>query len=89
MSLTLTSVTLAGAYAVHELLSPQSNPSAACGVKDLHVNEAVGMDVRADAEGVWDSFMCEGNGRVGKGWAVSAGPIEHRGGSFSDHGSKS
>ena len=81
MSLNQTSVTLAGAYAVHEFLSPGSNSSAACGAEDLHFNEAVGMDLEADAEGVWDSFLREGNGRGGKGWAVSAGPITHRGGS--------
>ena len=75
-------MTLSGAYAVHELLHPDSEPSARCTAEELHTNEAVGMDLRVDADGVWREVSAEGNGKGGKGWKVSAGPIEHRGESF-------
>ncbi|KAK8854758.1 hypothetical protein IAR55_003497 [Kwoniella newhampshirensis] len=76
--LTLTSATLAGAYAVHELIENGQDPSAGCGDADLYTNEAVGMDLYANDEGVWRDILPEGNGKGGKGWSVSAGPIEHR-----------
>lgn len=72
-------MTLAGAYAVHEI-SPEGESSATCNVEDLHPNEAVGRDIAADADGVWRAVLSEGNGKQKKGWAVSAGPIKHRGG---------
>jgi len=37
------------------------------------------MDLRADEEGVWPGILPVGSGRGGRGWAVQAGPIEHRG----------
>jgi len=81
-SLNLTSVNLAGVFAVHELLHDGTKPSAQCEVDDLHENEAVGMDIPVDKDGVWRQVLTEGNGHGRKGWAVSAGPIEHRGESF-------
>jgi ribonuclease Z len=78
-SLTLTSVNLAGVFAVHELLHDGAISSAGCGVDDLHENEAVGMDIAVGKDGVWRQVLEEGNRHGRKGWAVSAGPIEHRG----------
>lgn len=78
-NLTLTSVALSGAYAVHELLHGDTRPSVGCAEDDLHPNEAVGQDIPVDKDGVWRSVLAEGNGKNGKGWAVRAGPIEHRG----------
>ena len=43
------------------------------------MNEAVGQDIRVEKDGVWRNVMSEGVGKGGKSWAVSAGPIEHRG----------
>ncbi|OCF39038.1 ribonuclease Z [Kwoniella heveanensis CBS 569] len=79
-TLQLTSVNLSGVYAVHELMSKEeeNKPSVGCGVEELHANEAVGMDLVADKDGVWRDVLVEGNGRSGKGWGVSAGPIHHR-----------
>lgn len=79
-TLEITEATLGGAYAVHELLlDGDLSGSVPCDAEDLHVNEAVGLDIRADESGVWRGVMSEGQGKNGKGWAVSAGPIEHRG----------
>ncbi|WVR00023.1 hypothetical protein IAU59_007165 [Kwoniella sp. CBS 9459] len=77
-TLQLTSVNLSGVYAVHELMSQEEKVSIGCGVEELHPNEGVGMDLVADEDGVWRDFLVEGNGRSGKGWGVSAGPIRHR-----------
>jgi hypothetical protein len=79
ITLQLTSVTLSGVYAVHELLPADVEGSAPCGESDLHVNEGVGEDLVADRSGVWENIVSEGGGPSGKGWSVSAGPIEHRG----------
>lgn len=70
---------LSGAYAVHELLHADTGPSVGCEEAELHPNEAVGMDLRADDDQVWGSILEEGNGKNGKGWSVQGGPIEHRG----------
>ena len=79
-TLDITSVNLAGAFAVHELLyDGEDEGSVPCRADDLHANEAVGMDLHADKEGVWRQVLIEGQGKNGKGWGVSAGPIEHRG----------
>lgn len=75
----MTSVNLSGVFAVHELLHDGALPSVGCGVDDLHENEAVGKDILVDKDGVWRQVLEEGNGHGRKGWAVSAGPIEHRG----------
>ncbi|WVF72824.1 hypothetical protein IAT40_007642 [Kwoniella sp. CBS 6097] len=77
-TLELTSVNLSGVYAVHELMSKDEKPSVGCGVEEIHANEGVGMDLIADDDGVWRDILVEGNGRSGKGWGVSAGPIHHR-----------
>jgi ribonuclease Z len=78
-TLRLTSVNLGGAYAVHELYEQGGQPSVPCGEVDLHTNEAAGMDLDADQNGVWRDILIEGNGKHRKGWNVSAGPIDHRG----------
>ncbi|RXK41148.1 hypothetical protein M231_01551 [Tremella mesenterica] len=75
-TINLTSLILRGAYAVHELFT--DTPSVGCSEEELHVNEAVGMDLSADENGVCENILLEGNGKQGKGWAVSAGPIDHR-----------
>jgi ribonuclease Z len=75
----LTEVTLSGVFAVHELLHEGANASVGCGEGDLHANEAAGMDIMADGDGVWRSVLDEGAGPNKKGWSVQAGPIEHRG----------
>jgi len=73
-------VTLAGAFAVHELLyEDEAEASVSCPAGELHVNEAVGQDIRVGSDGVWRDVMREGEGKGGKSWNVSAGPIEHRG----------
>ncbi|ODN92673.1 ribonuclease Z [Cryptococcus wingfieldii CBS 7118] len=69
---------LSGVFAVHEILHEGEEPSAACGVEDIHTNEAVGSDFRTDSDGVWRDVLQEGNGKGGKGWKVEAGPIHHR-----------
>ena len=77
-TLNLTAVNLAGVFAVHELLHEGTTPSVGCGVDEIHGNEAVGMDIPVDKDGVWRQVLEEGNGHGRKGWAVGAGPIEHR-----------
>ncbi|KAK4684986.1 ribonuclease Z, partial [Tremellales sp. Uapishka_1] len=77
-TLELTTVTLAGAYAVHELLSTDEQCSVECGGPDLHTNEAVGRDLRTNDDGIWNEVLPEGSGRGGRGWGVRAGPIKHR-----------
>jgi hypothetical protein len=69
---------LAGAYAVHELLPNGDEASCSCNEEELHPNEAVGRNLKTSQEGVWEEILAEGGGR-GRGWAVRAGPIEHRG----------
>jgi hypothetical protein len=82
-TLRLTEMGLSGAYAVHELLPRDGSPSVTCHAEELHQNEAVGKDIRADDLGVWDGILEEGTARGGKSWRVSAGPITHRGGRLS------
>ncbi|KAI9637497.1 beta-lactamase-like protein [Dioszegia hungarica] len=77
-SLQLVGATLAGAYAVHELLGADEDASAGCSAEEMLVNEAVGKDIRASEEGVWEKIMDEGTGKGGRGWSVSAGPLDHR-----------
>lgn len=73
-------MTLAGAFAIHELLEPnETSGSAPCASDDLHTNEAVGSDIAPNADGVWRDVLVQGQGKNGKGWGVSAGPIKHRG----------
>ena len=72
-------MTLSGCFAVHELFSEGESPSCNCHAENLYVNEAVGMDLLPDDDGVWRHILQEENGAKNKGWAVSAGPIEHRG----------
>lgn len=78
-TLRLTQVTLAGAYAVHELVPLGTEPGVGCAEAELHVNEAVGRDVLANEEGVWPTIVDERSSKGGKGWVVSAGPLVHRG----------
>lgn len=77
--LNITKANISGAFAIHELLQDGEGPSAGCREDEIHPNEAVGMDMRADEDGVWKMVLQEGNGKNGKGWKVSAGPIHHRG----------
>lgn len=77
--LNITKANISGAFAIHELLQDGEGPSAGCREDEIHPNEAVGMDMRADEDGVWKMVLQEGNGKSGKGWKVSAGPIHHRG----------
>ena len=70
---------LSGVFAVHELLHEGTTPSVGCELDEIHGNEAVGMDIPVDKDGVWRQVLQEGNGHGRKGWAVGAGPIEHRG----------
>jgi ribonuclease Z len=70
---------LSGVFAVHELLHEGATASVGCEEKELHANEAVGLDIPVDSDGVWRSVLGEGAGPNKKGWAVQAGPIEHRG----------
>lgn len=79
-TLRLTKVTLTGAYAVHELVPHGSDKGIGCSEAELHVNEAVGRDVLANEEGVWEMIVDERPTKGGKGWMVSAGPLVHRGG---------
>ncbi|AAW43585.1 conserved hypothetical protein [Cryptococcus deneoformans JEC21] len=76
--LNITKANISGAFAIHELLQDGEGPSAGCREDEIHPNEAVGMDMRADEDGVWKMVLQEGNGKSGKGWKVSAGPIHHR-----------
>lgn len=78
-TLSLCGTTLAGAFAVHELLSDEDEPSATCSAEEMLLNEAVGQDIRCSDKGVWEKILEEGNGQGRRGWSVSAGPLEHRG----------
>lgn len=71
MSLKITQTTLAGRYAVHELLLPGDGPYP-CGQSDLHPNEATGRNLAQSSNGYWTDFEAD------LGWTVSAGPIKHR-----------
>lgn len=82
LCLRLCSISLTGSYAVHELLEQDQEPSVDCLGEELPVNEAVGENIRCDADGVWRGIVREGNGKNGRGWGVSAGPLDHRGTSF-------
>ncbi|BEI90775.1 uncharacterized protein CcaverHIS019_0308450 [Cutaneotrichosporon cavernicola] len=77
-TLRLTKATLSGAYAVHELVPPGAEKGAGCSESELHVNEAVGRDVLANEEGVWEMIVDERSTKGTKGWMVSAGPLVHR-----------
>ncbi|GMK53605.1 hypothetical protein CspeluHIS016_0101910 [Cutaneotrichosporon spelunceum] len=77
-TLRLTQVTLTGTYAVHELVPPGSEKGVRCSEAELHVNEAVGRDVLANEEGVWEMIVDERPTKGSKGWMVSAGPLVHR-----------
>jgi ribonuclease Z len=77
--LELTKVTLAGAYAVHEVVPAGETASCTCTAQDLHVNEAVGQDLYPNVEGVWENIVDEALYKGQKGWSVSAGPLVHRG----------
>ncbi|WWC63315.1 uncharacterized protein I303_105915 [Kwoniella dejecticola CBS 10117] len=77
-TLKVTSINLAGVYAVHEILEQGEAPSTKCEEEDLHSNEAVGVDFVANEDGVWEDILQQGNGKGGKGWSVKAGPIHHR-----------
>ncbi|KLT40699.1 hypothetical protein CC85DRAFT_287213 [Cutaneotrichosporon oleaginosum] len=77
-TLRLTKVTLTGAYAVHELVPPGSAKGVGCAEPELHVNEAVGHDLLANDEGVWEMIVDERPQKGSKGWMVSAGPLVHR-----------
>ncbi|ORY35568.1 beta-lactamase-like protein [Naematelia encephala] len=78
ITLQITSVTLSGAYAVHELIPRGGTASVRCEGEELHLNEAVGLDLYPDEQDVWQTVLQEGNGKNGRGWAVGAGPILHR-----------
>ena len=72
-------MTLADSFAVHELLLPNETQSAlAQATEDTLEAELVGDDLRPDGDGVWRNVLTEGNGKSKRGWAVHAGPIEHR-----------
>jgi hypothetical protein len=79
----MTQCTLSSVYAVHEILPPGVESSAACGEDDLGVNESVGRNLRCDEEGVWRDVLGGETGKEKKGgkkeWRVDVGPIEHRG----------
>ncbi|WVW85597.1 hypothetical protein I302_107635 [Kwoniella bestiolae CBS 10118] len=77
-TLSVTSINLAGVFAIHEILEQGEQPSLDCEEENLHSNEAVGMDFVANGDGVWEDILQQGNGRGGKGWSVKAGPIHHR-----------
>lgn len=79
-TLRLTQVTLAGAYAVHELVPTGAKTGIGCSAAELHINEAVGRDILANEEGVWEMIVDEHPTKGSKGWMVSAGPLVHRGG---------
>lgn len=64
---------------MHELLEPGDKPSVDCVGEELPVNEAVGEDIMCVEDGVWRDILRQGNGKSGRGWGVSAGPLEHRG----------
>lgn len=61
------------------MLEHEEEGSAPCDEESLPPNEAVGLDLKPDAEGVWRDVLTEGNGKSGRGWNVSAGPLQHRG----------
>ncbi|RSH88726.1 hypothetical protein EHS25_002953 [Saitozyma podzolica] len=77
-TLRLTEMGLSGAYAVHELLPADGSPSVTCQAEELHQNEAVGKDIRADELGVWEGILEEGVARGGGRGALARGlsPIE-------------
>jgi len=77
-SLDLTSVLLAGAYAVHPLLPPGSDPSAPC-TKETYTSTRLLAGTSQPMTKVYGTRSSEGNGKGGKGWRVSAGPILRRG----------
>ncbi|WWC90691.1 uncharacterized protein L201_005628 [Kwoniella dendrophila CBS 6074] len=78
--LKITSINLAGVFAVHEILEQGEESSVHCEEEDLHANEAVGIDFIANDNGVWENILEQGNstGKGSKGWSVKAGPIHHR-----------
>ncbi|ORX38521.1 beta-lactamase-like protein [Kockovaella imperatae] len=65
-------------FAVHELLLPTEESSVPTSQDDLLGNEVAGRDLYPDEQGVWRCIVPEGSRNAGKGWAVHAGPIEHR-----------
>ncbi|WWC93802.1 hypothetical protein V866_000638 [Kwoniella sp. B9012] len=77
-TLSVTSINLAGVFAIHEILEQGEEPSVDCEEESLHSNEAVGKDFVANDDGVWENLLQQGNGKSGKGWSVKAGPIHHR-----------
>ncbi|CAG8609601.1 3227_t:CDS:2, partial [Acaulospora colombiana] len=76
-NLSITETNLVGKYAVHELLKKDEQPSVSCSEDLLHDNEAPGMDIVADEDGLWKEFLNDGD------WSVDAGQIVHRKKSFS------
>ncbi|KDQ11722.1 hypothetical protein BOTBODRAFT_35151 [Botryobasidium botryosum FD-172 SS1] len=70
-TLQITQATLAGKYAVHELLRPGDTPYP-CTPGEMHANEAFGRDIWSASDGVWREF------ETAQGMTVDAGPIVHR-----------
>lgn len=88
--LNITSCTLGGCFAVHELIHEGAQPSCGCSAEELHTNEAVGKDLAVDFDGTWKNIIrqAEGSAESNKGktsqswseeWEVDVGPIDHRG----------
>ncbi|KZV98871.1 hypothetical protein EXIGLDRAFT_606383 [Exidia glandulosa HHB12029] len=67
--LSITNTELVGKYEVIELLrdGEQYTP---CNKEALHMNEALGRDIIANADGTWPSFETTSDG-----WTLSAGPL--------------
>ncbi|KAF8603205.1 hypothetical protein BDV93DRAFT_556838 [Ceratobasidium sp. AG-I] len=69
--LKITQSSLAGKYAVHELLSVDDIPYS-CEESEMHPNETLGQNLRPTKDSFWMGIDREG------GWSVNAGPIKHR-----------
>ncbi|KAF8964654.1 beta-lactamase-like protein [Flammula alnicola] len=82
-------------YVVHELLAsedsvtpcdpPTSNMSSPLNISEpniLHHNEIAGLDIRASPDGLWRAIT-QGNGKLSE-IVVDAGPILHRGYTFTE-----
>jgi len=63
---------------VHPLLPPGSDPSAAC-TKETYTSTRLLAGTSQPMTKVYGTRSSEGNGKGGKGWRVSAGPILRRG----------
>lgn len=71
-TLQITHATLAGKYAVHELLRPGDAPLP-CVDTEMHANETAGRDIWCGSDGRWRGL------ETSEGIVVDAAPIVHRG----------